>query len=158
MGYVGLSFLYTQARVMLGRCYSKQSISIAVIGIQVLKVMYCGINLSRVKPNYFYNRRRKQNFVKSNIPFWFGYISVPIYCSDMFLYSRLSYGSHCPNELCTSLLACLKPEKQIHQSNFQKSVFKGACPSRNRTCEWGRQSVNQSVSHKKVWNSTTCMK
>ena len=51
MGYVGLSFLYTQARVMLGRCYSKQSISIAVIGIQVIKVMYCGITchvLSRI--------------------------------------------------------------------------------------------------------------
>ena len=55
MGYVGLSFLYTQARVMLGRCYSKQSISIAVLGIQVIKVMYCGINMSRVKPNYLYN-------------------------------------------------------------------------------------------------------
>ena len=51
------------------------------------------------------------NTLKSDTPFQFNYISASKYCTEKFLYSRKSYGSHLSNELCPSLLACLQPEK-----------------------------------------------
>ena len=51
------------------------------------------------------------NILKSDTPFHFTYISAPEYLTEKFLYSRQSYGSHLSEKLCSSLLACLQPEK-----------------------------------------------
>ena len=51
------------------------------------------------------------NILKSYTPFYFTYISAPENRTEKFLYSRRSYGSHLPNELCPRLLAYLQPEK-----------------------------------------------
>ena len=47
------------------------------------------------------------NILKSDTLFYSAYISAPKYCTEKFLYSRRSYGSHLSNELCPSFLACL---------------------------------------------------
>ena len=44
---------------------------------------------------------------KYDIEFWFIYILVPWYRTEMFLYSRRSYRSHLSNEICLSYLASL---------------------------------------------------
>ena len=53
---------------------------------------------------YFYFK-----FLESDIPFCFAYISASWYRTEMFLYSRRSYGFPLSNEILTSLLVCFYP-------------------------------------------------
>ena len=55
-------------------------------------------------------------FLKSDNPYYFANISAFLYGTQMFLYSRRSYKSHLPNEICLNHLACLYPDMLFKQS------------------------------------------
>ena len=50
-------------------------------------------------------------YLKSDTPYCFAYISLSWYRTEMFLYSRESYGSNLSNEICASILSCFQSEK-----------------------------------------------
>ena len=84
--------------------------------IRELRYKQIKITISDIRSQYL-------KCLKSDIPFWFAYISASWYGTEIFLYFRRCYGSHFSNEICPSLLACLLPEKLCkHQISRHKFV------------------------------------
>ena len=85
-----------------------------LLGMLKVQTHFCNYKGAEIKEKHYETSDFKtirlsniQTFLKSDTPFQFAYISAPEHCTEKFLYSRRSYGSHLSNELCPSLLACL---------------------------------------------------